>query len=62
MSTEAMPICPICGAETNDFYISDYGAEIVGCPECCRMRDAWERTREDREEVEMDYKEAMRFE
>ena len=62
MSAEAMPICPICGTETNDFYVSEYGLEIIGCTECVKMVDAWERSRTDKMEALMDYVEEMRFE
>ena len=36
--------CPICGAETSDFYKSKVTGEVVGCYECVRYCDAWEET------------------
>ena len=42
-----MPTCPICGKETNEFYVSDYGREIMGCDNCIHMESAWERAAED---------------
>ena len=38
-----MPICPICGQETDTFYRNAYG-EIVGCdnPGCLAAVDAWD--------------------
>ena len=38
------PRCPICGAETSDFYKSKVTGEVVGCYECVRYCDAWEET------------------
>lgn len=40
---KAMPICPVCGEETDDFYMNDRN-EILGCtnPGCVRLVDAWE--------------------
>ena len=52
---EEMPFCPVCGAETNDFFVSDYGAEILGCPECVRKIDAWERRSEDELGAKIDH-------
>ena len=43
---DMMPVCPVCGAETNDFLMNDYN-EIVGCTDCVRTIDAWEYTREE---------------
>lgn len=36
-----LPICPICGAETDTFFKNN-DSEIVGCDECVRKVDAWE--------------------
>ena len=55
---EEMPIWPICGEETNDFYVSEHD-EIIGCPECVRKIDAWERTAEDRLGAEIDHRYEM---
>lgn len=49
-----MPICPVCGEECNDFFVSEYGQEIVGCEHCIFMDSAHERTAKDREEARMD--------
>ena len=38
------PRCPVCGAETADFYRSKVTGEIVGCFECVRWADGWEET------------------
>lgn len=54
MITDKMPECPVCGAETNDFYVSEHD-EIIGCPDCVRRIDAWERTREEELSAKMDY-------
>ena len=35
------PICPICGAETDTFYV-DKDGEIFGCGECVKAKDAWD--------------------
>ena len=50
---EEMPICPVCGDETNDFYVSDN--EIVGCPQCVKLTDAWEWTEEEKLSRAIDY-------
>lgn len=55
MKNDETPQCPVCGEETNDFYISDYGNEIVGCPKCVRMDDAWQRRDEDELSARIDY-------
>ena len=39
------PRCPVCGAETDTVYLANTG-EAVGCCECLRACDAWERCRE----------------
>ena len=36
-----VPICPVCGAETDTYYYDRYG-EVVGCSECIETRDAWD--------------------
>ena len=36
-----IPVCPICGAETDTYYKNADG-EIVGCDECVSTIDAWE--------------------
>ena len=38
------PRCPVCGAETADFYRSTVTGEIVGCYECIKWADGWEET------------------
>lgn len=38
-----IPVCPCCGAETDTFYEVEATGEIVGCAECLRPVDAWER-------------------
>ena len=35
-----VPICPVCGKETDTFY--KHKGEVVGCGECIRSVDAWE--------------------
>ena len=50
---EEMPICPMCGADCNDFYVYE-GREIVGCERCISTEDAWERVEEDRIDAEID--------
>ena len=37
---EPMPICPICGAETDTFSVTHLN-EIVGCDECVNVTDAY---------------------
>ena len=49
-----MPECPVCGEECNDFYVSQYGREIVGCEHCISLESAWERTEEDKLNAEID--------
>ena len=39
----AMPRCPVCGEETND-YFRDLRGDICGCPECVESIDAWRMT------------------
>lgn len=53
MNHDVMPECPVCGAETNDFYI-DWNREIIGCTECVSKIDAWERSEADRLGAAMD--------
>ena len=36
-----MPVCPVCGEETDTYYKNKDGA-IVGCDCCIEARDAWE--------------------
>lgn len=43
---EPMPICPVCGAETDTFFQDKYG-DIVGCDECIKRLDAWDYVQED---------------
>ena len=50
---EEMPICPMCGADCNDFYVFE-GREIVGCECCISSTDAWERTAEDKLNAQID--------
>jgi len=50
----SMPICPVCGAETNDFFM-DENNSIVGCTDCIRLIDAWEYTREEEFSARIDY-------
>ena len=38
--TEPVPICPVCGAETDLFYVDKLNG-IVGCPECVLEMDAY---------------------
>ena len=47
MNHDEMPVCPECGAETNDFYVDAFGS-IIGCTECVKKIDAWERSEADR--------------
>lgn len=42
-----MPTCPVCGEECNEFYVSDYGLEIMGCENCIHTESAAERAAED---------------
>lgn len=49
-----MPKCPVCGEECNDFYVSQYGREIVGCENCISLESASERTEEDKLNAEID--------
>ena len=50
-----MPECPVCGEECNEFYVSDYGNEIVGCRHCIHTEDAYERAEADRYDAKIDY-------
>lgn len=34
-------ICPVCGAESDTFYVNRYG-DIVGCSDCVTCREAGE--------------------
>lgn len=38
---EPIPVCPICGAETDLYYLDKYG-DIVGCSECIETQDAYD--------------------
>lgn len=40
IDTQHSPICPICGEETDLFYINDE-SEIIGCQNCASVVDAW---------------------
>lgn len=51
---EEMPVCPVCGDDTNDFYVSDDGGEVLGCPHCVKLTDAWEYTEAQRLSAEID--------
>lgn len=33
--------CPCCNNETDELYIDDWD-NVVGCPNCVHLRDAWE--------------------
>lgn len=46
---EPLPVCPVCGEETDTFF-KDYDGAIVGCDNCIKPVDAWE-YREDHEET-----------
>lgn len=37
-----IPICPICGAETDTYVRSRHDGAIIGCPECVEDIDAWD--------------------
>ena len=39
---EPEPTCPECGNETDVFYFTRRGLEIIGCDECLIARDAHE--------------------
>lgn len=43
---EPVPVCPICGFETDTFYVDKYG-NVCGCPECMSTEDAYEFIKED---------------
>ena len=43
-----MSKCPVCGEECNEYYVTQYGREIVGCEHCISTEDAPERDEEDR--------------
>lgn len=43
---EEMPVCPVCGEEVNELYISSETREVVGCPHCVKPTDAFEYTEE----------------
>ena len=36
------PICPICGAECDEVYLGK-DDDVVGCMECIKPANAWER-------------------
>lgn len=55
---EEMPTCPVCGAETNDFFVTEHD-EIVGCTECIRKIDAWERRSSDELGAKIDHQYEM---
>lgn len=38
---EQVPVCPVCGEETDTFK-RDYYGDIVGCDNCVRDVDAWD--------------------
>lgn len=42
-----MPVCPVCTAECNEFFVAYSGREIVGCENCIFTENAWERTEAD---------------
>lgn len=41
---EKIALCPICGKETDTFYIQSGNVlrEIIGCSHCVRVIDSWE--------------------
>ena len=43
-----MPVCPVCGAETDTFY-RVFG-EVIGCDHCVEITDAWSAEYDDDEE------------
>ena len=36
-----VPVCPVCGEETDTFFKNSLG-DIIGCDVCVRSVDAWE--------------------
>lgn len=36
------PTCPVCGAETDTYYVSRLTGDVVGCDECLKSQDAWD--------------------
>lgn len=38
---EPLPICPVCGQETDTFKLNFYG-EVCGCDLCVVSKDAWD--------------------
>ena len=38
-----VPVCPVCGEETDTFYKNSLG-DVIGCDMCVSAVDAWEET------------------
>lgn len=36
-----IPVCPICGEETDTFY-TDYKGDVIGCDCCIQEVNAWD--------------------
>ena len=41
MPSDETPVCPVCGAETDTYYLDEYG-DVIGCDCCIRAVDAWD--------------------
>lgn len=39
--SEPLPKCPICGEETDTYYV-DMAGDVVGCDNCVKAKDAWD--------------------
>ena len=35
-------VCPVCGDEPTDSVFVDNNGNVVGCSECCHIKEPWE--------------------
>lgn len=55
---EPIPTCPMCEAETDEFYLDEFG-NIVGCPECIRKVDSREWVEDNNANEYINFKESF---
>ena len=39
---EVIPVCPVCGMETDTAYYNDFTKDYVGCHHCITAKDAYD--------------------
>ena len=43
-------VCPVCGRECEDLFVSVFNGDVVGCDQCIRNKEALEVIQDDIEE------------